>query len=977
MSSSSTTSTSSYLDTTLIPQQSALIDKKFNTYSYAYKPLPVSPLPNTWDEINKTVTITPVGTFPADVDGSNKLDSMMSKLPVQQTPESCIINAANIRSNYVPDTPVSSSSFGTFTKTAKTASVSVGTKTKSYKTTTAAGYIPGLHFQVGETYQETPNACEATGVTVSMNTNANVKANTINYPTQNLPTKFTDLGSATSTNLTPTGSAYTISPNSRNLFVVEWWGYFCPDVTGTWKFSTTSDDYSYLWIGSVAWLGDYTTSATKSNTFSNAAVNNQSLHGMSYADSSSYATANPTVMSMTAGTYYPIRIQFGQNYGGADISVVAYRPDGTSTSDFTNLFFTPTLVSKTVPVYSTSSTSQSIDMSSMYNAGFSSTDAHPALVALVKDKTTGYYDCYINNQGTDSQSQISSYLSGAGNASIYNVINMWQSTVQGDVYNGYCNVGSDAGVYLDGSTSNSIPTVADATGAQLTSGGLPETHYMYINEVTDSNGYVVPKIYIMNTTTGTISRIDIESSSTYKTNYTKFAKYQKPNLSWIYAQGRYLVYSEEGAANDPLLGRMYKITKTDPIVSTNSMYRLIMMNGLLTLQMCIFAPKKYSKNSNISYVDKDLVSSTYGLMKVDVNQQTGQVSLYDKVSNVTYYVPQSYTTLGSTYTTYDAFPYIAPGGTSTSVFTGSTDECKAACSADTTCEAVYSYTDGGVSYCKTQKLRDPPDPSVFNPASNKSSITQSKLYVKDRTIDPTYNTSSFDVNNFKPYINLYPTTFTKGETPAFSNQTFYPDNPAKNNNNNYDTLKREIATVNKAINDYMNDPDNITPLNLSQPNMMDASAESFISGSNLYMNNLQGYSLEGYADLSNQYMDTVCNSGATDYGACLMKTYLYQANQKRAIEEQNDAKLYSNYQSIKSKLADIDSRYKTMATIPASGNNVYNADFNDYDDSPDNTILAALQTDANQILLNQNTMYIVGTITTASLVILAIILARG
>ena len=66
-----------------------------------------------------------------------------------------------------------------------------------------------------------------------------------------------------------------------------------------------------------------------------------------------------------------------------------------------------------------------------------------------------------------------------------------------------------------------------------------------------------------------------------------------------------------------------------------------------------------------------------------------------------------------------------------------------------------------------------------------------------------------------------------------------------------------------------------------------------------------------------------------------------------------------------------------MATIPASGNNVYNADFNDYDDSPDNTILAALQTDANQILLNQNTMYIVGTITTASLVILAIILARG
>lgn len=76
---------------------------------------------------------------------------------------------------------------------------------------------------------------------------------------------------------------------------IEWQGYFLPEVTGTYTFSTTSDDASYLWIGNDAASG-YTTA--------NALVNNGGLHGP--------VTVSATI-ELTAGVYYPIRIQAGNN----------------------------------------------------------------------------------------------------------------------------------------------------------------------------------------------------------------------------------------------------------------------------------------------------------------------------------------------------------------------------------------------------------------------------------------------------------------------------------------------------------------------------------------------------------------------------------------------------------------------------------------------------------------------------------------
>jgi len=84
----------------------------------------------------------------------------------------------------------------------------------------------------------------------------------------------------------------------------QWLGYFKPSSTENYTFYTNSDDASYLWIGNNAKAG-FTTA--------NATVNNGGLHGPNETASSP--------VSLVAGTYYPIRVQFGELSGGDLITV--------------------------------------------------------------------------------------------------------------------------------------------------------------------------------------------------------------------------------------------------------------------------------------------------------------------------------------------------------------------------------------------------------------------------------------------------------------------------------------------------------------------------------------------------------------------------------------------------------------------------------------------------------------------------------
>jgi hypothetical protein len=109
---------------------------------------------------------------------------------------------------------------------------------------------------------------------------------------------------------------------SASLYTVVWNGLFRSNYTGTYTFRLISDDGSHLWLGENAKSG---------YTQDNALIKNGGLHG----DVTVTAT-----YTMAAGAYYPIRILFGENYGGDDFSFSWSINGGTTyVSNGTGFFF--------------------------------------------------------------------------------------------------------------------------------------------------------------------------------------------------------------------------------------------------------------------------------------------------------------------------------------------------------------------------------------------------------------------------------------------------------------------------------------------------------------------------------------------------------------------------------------------------------------------------------------------------------------
>jgi hypothetical protein len=112
------------------------------------------------------------------------------------------------------------------------------------------------------------------------------------------------------------------SSAARDSFSIQWLGYFLPPTTDTYVFSTTSDDASYLWVGPNALSGSFTTA--------NATVNNGGAH----ASQERFGSA-----SLTAGVYYPLRIQFGEGAVGNNFSLAISSSILAKTTDVSGKVF--------------------------------------------------------------------------------------------------------------------------------------------------------------------------------------------------------------------------------------------------------------------------------------------------------------------------------------------------------------------------------------------------------------------------------------------------------------------------------------------------------------------------------------------------------------------------------------------------------------------------------------------------------------
>ena len=104
-------------------------------------------------------------------------------------------------------------------------------------------------------------------------------------------------------------------------FSRQWLGYFLPATTETYTFYLNSDDCSWMWIGSNAVSG---------YTRANATVNNGGLHGL---------VEKSGTASLVSGTYYPVRIQFGEHTGGDQMDFNFSTATITKTTNVTGKVF--------------------------------------------------------------------------------------------------------------------------------------------------------------------------------------------------------------------------------------------------------------------------------------------------------------------------------------------------------------------------------------------------------------------------------------------------------------------------------------------------------------------------------------------------------------------------------------------------------------------------------------------------------------
>ena len=124
------------------------------------------------------------------------------------------------------------------------------------------------------------------------------------------------------TDLTKATNGQYTTAQTMDTYSLEFVGYFRPTESGVHTFYTVSDDCSFVWLGTTA-LSGYTTA--------NALVNNAGAHPQQMRSGNT--------AYLVAGTYYPIRIQFGESGGGQIMKMYFKTPAGVTVQNGYGYFF--------------------------------------------------------------------------------------------------------------------------------------------------------------------------------------------------------------------------------------------------------------------------------------------------------------------------------------------------------------------------------------------------------------------------------------------------------------------------------------------------------------------------------------------------------------------------------------------------------------------------------------------------------------
>jgi len=459
-------------------------------------------------------------------------------------------------------------------------------------------------------------------------------------------------------NITTSTNGYIKTPNSatQHRYSVEWYGIFTPPTTGPWYFYTASDDASYMWIGKYA-INNMSTR--------NAIVKNGRLHGMRWAAGA---------IQLQAGMSYPIRIQFGENWGGHNIQFMLYGLDATKRRWKPYKF--EDMVTSDVNV--------------------KDTNLYYAMVEKDADSSAkGLYNCYISDTA-NSNAPITK------NNFKYKII--WSAF---DEKNEHDKLQLGNYAYY----RNNQLIVCNSNGTILKQFGQRDMKPLRRGDILklDNNG----NILLRGTPLTQVNATDAVVNSVWQTE--KIVLERSDTLT--------------SAAGNSI--RRTSWDNQQLLMSENGKFKLEMTeNGNLVIKESLSGCSgKTSDGTKYTTTQDNILGKNYHLYEAEADMKMDKTFLAYAKDNNRDLKPLNMKSpnmkKGGGYTKYDNY---APSNTDNAVTVDNIAACEKKCTDDNNCDYYYSYvTDDGKNTCKTETNNGLPP---FIPIQPNSGIKSSQLYIR-------------------------------------------------------------------------------------------------------------------------------------------------------------------------------------------------------------------------------------------------------
>lgn len=394
-------------------------------------------------------------------------------------------------------------------------------------------------------------------------------------------------------------------------------------------------------------------------------------------------------------------------------------------------------------------------------------------------------------------------------------------------------------------------------------------------------------------------------------------------------------------------------------VSSNRWSNVLLPNIKLDINLSLIsrsttAKMKITRAGNLAvYLSKPINTSNnrterIKLHKVNMDAKTNKMFYVDGVKKEMEHIPYNNSVLKANGDFLNIGNYEPPNDNMNTETNMTLNNCKQKCINDVNCDYLYSMRMGNETRCVTGKNNTPniiPNELLMRPSN------MSELYIKDKQLDLSANYMLL------PISNTYNTRNSQTLNKNYKIQSSQFDRPKAVGllvNDNYKAWKNSICKF----------------INGTDPNLCKDGMQTMYPLFSLSSNSNSNI-VEGAAT----FTSNICNTNTSTTGCIndISGSMIAPLKELNAEYKQKLTNMGENYNRLTSSGVRVDELYKDM-----SNNSAYDFSARDYTlpSMKEKTLLDTMKEDIKQMELQTNTMYISGTLASATLLIVAIMLAR-